>query len=75
MHILKLSSIYTTEKDKDVYGEAVANRFSPSQVSQYIGYKVYKTRALSFSTAATWMKAKKHEFAKFGFFKGGRINF
>lgn len=70
---IKESSIYIIEKEKKAYDEAVANRFRSSQEIIYPGYKSPKTRTLSFRDATNWMKSRKQEFAKFGFFYKGRI--
>lgn len=71
LNISKKGHLMITVKDKEAYDEAVANRFRSSQVSLYVGYKFYITRALSFSGAAKWMESRKQEFAKFGFFYKG----
>lgn len=71
LNILRKSHLMITEKEKKAYDEAVANRFRSSQEIIYPGYKSPKTRTLSFRDATNWMKSRKQEFAKFGFFYKG----
>lgn len=60
------------ESSEDSEDERKLDMFRPREKSTYPGFRLYRTRAKSFNDCKVdWLKEKKEEFARYGFFYPG----